>query len=72
VGIALFSFVLRVAWRIVGGSATLRSFAVTYAYFAGVIGIISTVFLLLSIGIMRTFDRRSIISFSDLAGAWRV
>jgi len=47
---------LRLAWRIVGGKATVRSFFVTYAYFFGVLIVIYTLFMLLGEGVFKVFE----------------
>ena len=44
-GTALSAIALRFAWRLVGGRATVRSFFVTYAYFASVIAVVLTLIL---------------------------
>lgn len=54
--VSLFAVVLRLAWRLVGGKAGVRSFFVTYAYFAGVMMVVFVVFQLLGIGILKVFD----------------
>ena len=52
-GTALSAIALRFAWRLVGGRATVRSFFVTYAYFASVIAVVLTLFLLLGEGVFK-------------------
>jgi hypothetical protein len=54
--VSLAALALRLAWRIVGGKATIRSFFVTYAYFFGVIIVIYTLFLLLAEGVFKVLD----------------
>jgi len=52
-GVSLYAVALRVAWRLVGGKATVRSFFVTYAYFFGALVVVITVFMLLSEGVFK-------------------
>ena len=54
--VSLYAIALRLAWRLVGGKATVRSFFATYAYFFGVISIITTLFLLIGEGILKIFE----------------
>ena len=54
--VSLYAIALRLAWRMVGGKATVRSFFVTYAYLFGVIGVIVTLFCLLGEGVFRVFE----------------
>ncbi len=54
--VVLFALSLRLSWRIVGGTATFRSFFVAYAYFFGVI-IVSAVFvMLISEGVFKILE----------------
>jgi hypothetical protein len=55
-GVSLYAVALRVAWRLVGGNAPIRSYFVTYAHFSGVIVIVSTVFLLLGEGVFKVLE----------------
>lgn len=54
--VTLWSIALRIAWRIVGGRATIKNFFITYSYYFGVMIIILTLFTLLSDGILKVFD----------------
>jgi hypothetical protein len=51
--VSLSAVALHVAWRIVGGKATIRSFFVTYAYFIAMLIVVFTLFLLLSEGVFK-------------------
>lgn len=53
VAVSLVAVALRIAWRLVGGKATVRSFVVTYAYFFGVMSLVFTVFQLLGEGVFK-------------------
>ena len=53
--VSLHAIALRLAWRIVGGQSTVRMFFVTYAYFFGVMSVISALFILLSEGVFKVF-----------------
>ena len=55
-GVALSAVALRLAWRIVGGQASVRSFFVTYSFFFGVVVVVLTVFELLGVGVFKVFD----------------
>lgn len=46
--LSLFAVILWAAWAVVGGRSTVRGFAVTYAYFAGVIFVLFAVVLLVA------------------------
>ena len=48
VELSLFAVILWAAWAVVGGRSTVRGFAVTYAYFAGVIFVLFAVVLLVA------------------------
>jgi hypothetical protein len=54
--VSLAAINLRLAWRIVGGKATVRSFFVTYAYFFSVGVIVFTIFQLLGEGVFKVFE----------------
>ena len=54
--VTLYALALRLAWRIVGGKATVRSFFVTYSYFFGVLIVTYTLFILLSEGVFKVFE----------------
>ena len=54
-GVSLYAIALRFAWRIVGGTATVRSFFVIYAYYFGVGMVLLTLFHLLGEGIFKVF-----------------
>ena len=51
--ITLSAIALRLAWRLMGGKATVRSFFVTDAYFFGVLSIVLTIFELLYAGVFK-------------------
>lgn len=51
--VTLYAVALRVAWRLVGGKAPVRSFFVTYAYFFSAIAVVFTVFLLFGRGVFK-------------------
>jgi hypothetical protein len=51
--VSLYAVALRIAWRLVGGKATVRSFFVTYAYFFSVFTIVFTVVLLVGEGFFK-------------------
>lgn len=53
--VTLSAIALRLAWRLVGGRATVRSFFVTYAYFFGVMVVVFTFFALLGEGVFKVF-----------------
>ncbi len=57
-GVAMYAVALRIAWAIVGGRATVRSFFVTYAYFTGVLSVVFTFFQMLGEGIFRVLEPR--------------
>lgn len=54
--VVLYSAVLRLSWRIVGGKAGLKAFMITYAYYTGVVIIIIVLFALVGQGIIKTFS----------------
>ncbi len=54
--VSLSAIALRLAWRVVGGKTTIRSFFVTYAYFFGVLIVIYTLFILLGEGVFKVFE----------------
>ena len=53
IAVSLNAVALRIAWRLVGGKATVRSFIVTYGYFFGVLAVIFAAFLLLGEGVFK-------------------
>ena len=53
--VSLCAIALRLAWRLVGGKASVRSFFVTYAYFAGTMIVIFYVISLLGEGVFLVF-----------------
>ena len=53
--VSLIAADLRVAWRLVGGKATVRSFFITYAYFFGMMSVLFVFFVLLSNGVFKVF-----------------
>jgi hypothetical protein len=53
VGVSLSAIALRLAWHLVGGKATIRSFFVTYAYFSGPVIVVFTFFQLLGVGVFK-------------------
>lgn len=60
VAIALFvglasAALIRLAWRIVGGSAPLERFVIVYCYFSGVFLVISMFSALIPLGALKTF-----------------
>lgn len=54
-GVSLYAIALRLAWWIVGGTATVRSFFVIYAYYFGVSMVLLTLFRLLGEGVFKVF-----------------
>lgn len=54
--VLLSALSLRLAWRIVGGKATVQSFFVTFAYFFGMVLVILTLFMLISQGVFKVFE----------------
>ena len=56
VTVCLFAVSLRVAWAVVGGRSTLRSFFVTYAYFAGAFSVVWVLFVLVAEGVVKVFE----------------
>ena len=69
IGVSLFAVVLWVAWAAVGARSTMRSFFVTYAYFAGVIFVIFPLCLAVAEGIVRIFEpelQRALQGVADL------
>ena len=65
--VALFAVALRVAWAVVGGKSTLRSFFVTYAYFSGTISVVLYLFLLVAVGVVRVLEPEMYAAERDLA-----
>ena len=66
-GVVLFAVALRVAWAVVGGKSTLRSFFVTYAYFTGTISVVLLLFLLVAEGVVRVLEPEMYAAARDLA-----
>ena len=54
--VSLYAVALRLAWRVVGGKATVKSFFVTYAYFFSALFVIFAGFLLLSEGVFKVLE----------------
>ena len=54
--VSLYATALRLAWHLVGGKATVRSFFVTYAYFFSVVSVALGFFILLSVGVFKSLE----------------
>ena len=54
----LYAIALRIAWRLVGGRADVRSFFVTYAYFFGVSCVVLVFFEVLGTGFLKLLAPR--------------
>lgn len=66
-GVSLYAVALRLAWRIVGGIASVRSFFVIYAYYFGVGMVLLALFNLLGDGI---FKLLSPIYYETVLESW--
>ena len=56
VDLTVFALILWTTWAVVGGRSTVRGFAVTYAYFGGVIFVLFAVVLLVADGIVMVLE----------------
>ena len=66
-GVSLFAVALRVAWAVVGGKSTVRSFFVTYSYFTGAISVVLFLFLLVAQGVVRVFEPEMYVAVRKMA-----
>ncbi|MFT5706879.1 MAG: hypothetical protein ACI9ES_001168 [Oceanospirillaceae bacterium] len=60
VAVSVYSVILRFAWCIVGGKASIKSFFVTYAYFGGVLFILGLLIEIIKVGAFKTIDLASL------------
>ncbi len=72
--VVLFSLVLHLSWRIVGGKASLKSFMIIYAYYSGATTLFIAIFIAVNRGIIKFFSPESykILVNADLAKIFEI
>lgn len=55
-GVLVFDFILRLAWKLVGGKAKFERFLITYAYYASAIVLLLVLASLCADGVIKVFD----------------